>query len=326
MANMEKVMVAVAVAAAVEEEGVNEFSWASPFFFFFFASLGLSSSTLMLLAICLAVFVLMIIILPVVLTLPETYSCYPSDNSYFVKTIPNMSFTTVDPPFTCLADGAVSAAFNGNYFLKLKGGPTGDIETLRYYFFNELMTSTNATNPGVTIQGVYRPNTDPDAQTGSLLMGNPWPIWLHSDKNATTLDPILPAGTVELGVVWDNRTCKDNITLVGKFAWTSVADVMEFIFSPNSTLRKTPMQECTRFSVTFPQLELTQHVVPELFAIQPNGPHPHPVALPSTRVVPGKPLCQHSSFGELVLFPRPRVVRVDPPCNFCFNFISIFIF
>ncbi len=219
-----------------------------------------------------------------------------------------MSVTTVDPPFTCLADGPVTLSFSGVYFLRRKGDGGSDIEMLHFYFLRETATSVNSTNPGVARQGQYRQSQTDNTK---FTIGNPFAIWLH-DKNATTLQPLTTAETVELNVTFADSSCRDSLTLVSS-GWTDVADVMQIVFAQNSTLRKTPMQECTRFTVTFPQFDLTQHVVPELFSVQPNGPQPHPVALPSTRAVPGLPLCQHSTYGELVLFPRPRFVRIDPP-------------
>ena len=63
---------------------------------------------------------LLTIILVLVLTLPETYSCDPSNGNYYVKTFDPPVIDTVSPFLVC-SKSAVKLHFTGSNFLRLNG-------------------------------------------------------------------------------------------------------------------------------------------------------------------------------------------------------------
>lgn len=132
------------------------------------------------------------------------------------------------------------------------------------------------------------------------------------DDECASLKPELDdASVTKLDVRW--AACVDGVTQLSSSAVSDADSTYDLTWPsdepPTTPLFRREVLECAEFNVTLPSTPASvDPVVPELFVAQHRLPAPHAIDADADRA-----LCQHSSFGHLVLMPPPIVDDLSPP-------------
>lgn len=186
----------------------------------------------------------------------------------------------------------------------------------RYFYLFENITQDNDTISSVASQGQYEISTVDEERVSRV--GPDYAPLLHNGKctpNDDECDRLVPPTDqgVELAVEWGE--CVEGVTQLGvRSEPDDRASTYELVWpedGPHALWRQS-VRTCSTLNVTLPRdtaHALVDHVVPELWVTQHHPETPHAVdADPTTHN-----LCQHSSFGHLVLMPPPDIVDLVPP-------------